>query len=341
MWKTHFSRRAALCTLALATLPAAHATDIQTRNLKIPVVTTLDHPQGAGAVKFAELLEKKSGGKIKARVFPNGTLGGEVQVVSALQGGTIEATVTSTAVLVGIAPQFALMDFPFQFRNDKEAAQILDGKVGDTLFSKLTDKGLVGLAYMDTGFRQVTNSKHALTKLEDFAGLKLRAPQNPIYIDFVRALGANAVPLPLPELYTALETRALDGQENGNTTTAALKIDEVQNYLSMTNHIYNAQTVLVSGKLWQSLSEDEKTIFREAAFEARDAQRQAAQAAEQKALKMLNAGKIKITYFAPEEIARLRAATASLRDKYADQIGQDLVALFDHEIQRIRTQSAN
>ena len=134
--------------------------------------------------------------------------------------------------------------------------------------------GLVGLAYWELGFRNVTNSKRPLAKLEDFSGLKLRVLQSPLFIDTFTALGANPVPMPFPEVYTALEQKVVDGQENPITVIVDSKFQEVQKYLSLTRHIYNPQAVIMSKKSWDKLNAAEQKIIQDAAREATAYQRQ-------------------------------------------------------------------
>ena len=184
-----------LLTGVSATVAAA---DIKERTIKFPIVNNIDHPQGIGAKKFAELVEQKSGGKMKVKVHPGGVLGGEVQVASAMQGGTVEASMMAPAQLVGMIKEFVILDFPFSFANEKEADYVLDGPVGKKLIDMLPAKNLIGLAYMDQGFRSITNSKRPINKLEDIQGLKIRTIQNPLYVDMLNTLGANAVPMAFP-----------------------------------------------------------------------------------------------------------------------------------------------
>jgi len=232
----------------LAGIPHFASAQIKARSIKMPIVNNIEHPQGVGAKKFAELIEQKSGGKIKVRVYAGGTLGGEQQVASAMQGGTIEVSMMAPAQLVGNFKDFLVLDFPFAFANEREADAVLDGPLGRKLLEPMPERGLVGLAYMEQGYRSITNSKRPITKLEDIQGLKIRTILNPLYIDMLNALGANAVPMPFPELYTALETGTVDGQENPYSTVEASKFNEVQKYFSNTRHIYNSQLLLVSKK---------------------------------------------------------------------------------------------
>lgn len=314
------------------------AAELKDRSIKLPIVNNIDHPQGVGAKKFAELVEQKSGGKIKVKLFPGGTLGGEQQVASAMQGGTIEASMMAPAQLVGMIKEFVVLDFPFAFANEREADSVLDGPVGKKLLDKLPEKNLIGLAYMEQGYRSISNSKRPIVKLEDIQGLKIRTIQNPLYIDMLNALGANAVPMPFPELYTALETKTVDGQENPFSTLEASKFYEVQKYMSTTRHIYNPQLLMVSKKFWDSLSAGEKKIIQDAAYEARDYQRKIAREMSQKSREFLTKNGMQINDVAPQEIARMREKVKPVTEKYAGQVGEPLVKEFYAELDRARQQ---
>ncbi|HJW57755.1 MAG TPA: DctP family TRAP transporter solute-binding subunit, partial [Burkholderiaceae bacterium] len=220
--------------------------------------------QGQGVARFVELVAKKSNGNIKIKPFYNAALGNDVQVTSALQGGTIEFTVPQTTTLTGMVKEYEILDYPFLFDTEKEAETVLDGPVGKKLLDKLPEKGLVGLGYWENGFFNFTNSKRPIAKLEDFQGLKLRSIQAKISQETVKALGANPVPLAVPELYTALETKTVDGQGTPTAVIAALKLNEVQKYLSQTRHAYGAFIPLVSKKFWDKLSEADRKILTDA-----------------------------------------------------------------------------
>jgi tripartite ATP-independent transporter DctP family solute receptor len=330
----------ALC-LGLASAVIAGTADfasaeIKSRSIKLPIVNNIEHPQGVGAKKFAELIEHRSGGKIKVRVYAGGTLGGEQQVASAMQGGTIEASMMAPAQLVGNFKDFLVLDFPFAFANEREADIVLDGPLGRKLLEPMPARGLVGLVYMEQGYRSITNSKRPIEKLEDIQGLKIRTILNPLYIDMLNALGANAVPMPFPELYTALETGTVDGQENPYSTVEASKFDEVQKYFSNTRHIYNSQLLLVSKKFWDQLSDEEKKIFQDAAVETRDYQRKVAREMDEKSRQTLVKNGMQINDIAPEEIARMREKVKPVVDKYAAQVGEDLTRELYAEIEKAR-----
>lgn len=324
--------------VALLVACCAAAADVRERSIKFPIVNQMEHPQGIGAKRFADLVEQKSGGKIKVKVYPGGTLGGEQQVASAMQGGTIEASMMAPAQLVGMIKEFVVLDFPFAFANEREADLVLDGPVGRKLMDKLPEKGLVGLGFMEQGYRSITNSKRPIHKIEDIQGLKIRTIANPLYIDMLNSLGANAVPMPFPELYQALESKAVDGQENPYATAEASKFYEVQKYFSNTRHIYNPQMMLVGKKFWDQLSADEKKILQDAANEAAVYQRKVAREMSDKSRDALVKHGMQINDVAPQEIARMREKVKPVVDKYAAQIGEPLVREFYAELEKARGQ---
>lgn len=326
-----------VCAGALGLTTAAWAEGgFQDRNLKMAIVNPIEHPQGIGAKKFAEVLEQKSGGKIKVKIFASGVLGGEQQVASAMQGGTIDISSMAPAQIVGTIKEFVVLDFPFAFATDAQADAVLDGPFGKKLLALLPAKGLVGLGFQHQGYRSISNSKRPITKLEDIKGLKIRTILNPLYVDMLNTLGANPVPMPFPELYTAMETGTVDGQENPELTVTASKFYEVQKYFSGTRHIYNTQMLMVSKATWDKLTPDEKTAFQQASDEATVFQRKAARGMIDDARKEMAEHGMKLNDIAPAEMARMRAAVQPVTDKYAADLDQDLVKAFRAELERTK-----
>ena len=321
--------------LLLTAALTAHAADIKERTLRFAFQSAKEHPIGVGAQKFADLVSQKSGGKISVKLFPNGTLGGDVQVVSALQGGVIDMTALSSGLLSGQVKEFVLFDLPFLFNSAREADAIVDGPIGKQLGDRLADKGLVALGYWELGFRNLTNSRHPVAKLEDFKGLKIRVVQSPIYIDLFNTLGANAVPMPFPEVYSALEQRAVDGQENPLKSIELSKFYEVQPYLSLTRHIYSPLSVLIGKKAWDKLTPDEQKLIQQSLTESQAYQRQFARGEDDKALAMLKTH-MKVAELPPAEVAKIRAQIKPVVDKYAKDVGEPLMGQLNAEIAKVR-----
>lgn len=316
---------AATAAAALATpFAASWAQDIKPRIIRFGYGLNEISNQGRATKLFAEEVEKASGGKMKIRAIGAAALGSDVQMQQALIGGAQEMMVGSTATLVGITKEMAIWDTPFLFDNAREADVVLDGPVGQKVMDKLQEKGLVGLVYWENGFRNLTNNKRAVTKLEDMDGIKLRVMQNNVFIDSFKTLGANAVPLPFSELFTALETKTVDGQENPYNTILSSKFYEVQKYLTVTNHVYSPWIVLVSKKYWDGLSKDEHKVLLDAARKSRDFERQDTRAEADKALADLKSKGMQINQLSPAEANRMREKLASVNSGIAANVGEDL-----------------
>ena len=328
---------ASLLPFALLCASVAHAADIEARTIKFPSASNKGHPQVAGVEKFAEIVKQKSGGKLNVRPFPGGVLGPDVQIVSGMQGGTIEMNVMNASLLAGNVKEMTIFDMPFLFNNTKEADAIADGPVGKRLLDKLQERGLVGLAYWDLGFRQMhTSAKKPIAKADDFKGVKMRVIPTPIYVDLVNALGATAVPMPFTETYTALEQGAIDGMTNPLLNILDGKYNEVSKHLTLTNHMYTPQAVIVSKKFWDKLSADEKKILQDAATETAVYQRKVARDEAAKVLAELKKRGMVVHELSPEEIGKLRERAKPVIDKYTKEIGEPLVKEVYAEIDKVR-----
>ena len=323
-----------LALAALAVFGGA-AAQVQERSFKFALQNPKGHPLEMGAAKFAELLAAKSGGKLKVNVFPGGTLGGDAQTVSALQGGTVEITALNSGILASQVKDFAVYDFPFMFANAKEADAVVDGPFGQKLHAKLAEKGIVGLGYWELGFRNLTNGRKPINGVDDIAGLKLRVIPNAINVDWVKALGGNPTPMAFPEVYAGLESKAIDGQENPLSVILANKFYEVQKHLALTNHQYNPQSLIFSKKVWDAMSADEKKIIQDAAVEAGRYQRQVNREAAASQLDQLKKAGMQVTEFSAAEQAKLRAKLVPVIDKHGAPIAAT-VAELQAELAKLR-----
>ncbi len=320
----------------LSLLFALPASAQQERVIRFGHLNNADHPVSFGVKRFGEILATKSGGKMKVMEFPASQLGNEMQQQSALQGGVQQMSAPATTSLAGIVKEFGLVDFPFAVANYAQADALLDGPLGQALIAKLPEKGLVALGYWDLGFRNVTNSKRAITKPEDFDGLKLRVIPNPVFLDTFKAFKANPVPMPFAELYGALEAKAVDGQENPFAVILSNKFYEVQKYVSATNHVYAANIVLVSKKFWDQLTPAEQKMMNEAANESRAYQRQVSRAAAQKAVGELQAKGLQYNEVSPAEQTRMQQIAKPVIDRFAATYDPAIVKLYNDELARIR-----
>jgi len=333
-------RRRLLAALAVSTFAISglvQAQDIKPRIIRFGYGLNEQSNQGRAAKVFAEQVEKNSGGKMKIRAIGAAALGSDVQMQQALIGGAQEMMVGSTATLVGITKEMALWDTPFLIGNTKEADALLDGPIGQKVMDKLQEKGLVGLAYWENGFRNLTNSKQPVAKLEDLNGIKLRVMQNNVFLDSFKMLGANAVPLPFSELFSALETKTVDGQENPYNTILSSKFYEVQKYLSITNHVYSPWIVLVSKKWWDGLSKAEQKVLLDAARVSRDFERKDTRDEAAKALAELKSKGMQVNELPTAEAARMRDKLTNVNASIATNVGMDLWKETQAELAKIRS----
>ena len=253
--------------LVLGLTAAANAADFV---FKLGHIADPENPYAKGAEKFAQLVKEKTGGKVEIQVFPSSQLGNQRDLVEGTQFGTIDFTMTSTAVLGNFLPQAAVFDLPFIFRDVQHAYKALD-TVGMEIAQKL--QGMKLLAYYENGVRHMTNSKRPIRKPEDMKGLKIRVMEQPIYIEMIKALGGNPTPMAFGELFTALQQGVVDGQENPAAHIYTARFFEVQKYISLTAHTYSAEPMLVSLAAWNKLPKDLQEKVQTAANESRDWQR--------------------------------------------------------------------
>lgn len=312
---------------ALALLGAlCITTSVYAQEAKLGYVPTEEHPVGKGAVRFAELVAEKSGGRIKIQTYGNGVIGNEPQMQSSLQGGFIDVMVGPTSNLVGSIPEFMIYDLPFFYKDFKAVDSVMDGDVGKELFKKLEPIGIVGLAYWDNGFRHMTNAKRPITSVEDMSGLKIRVIPNPLFIKTFEALGTNPVPLPYPELYSALETGTVDAQETPVGLIHSTKFFEVQDHLALTGHVYTPYVLLASKKWFDGLSAEDQKLVLEAAQESALFQRSLSRNDADRLTKLLEEEGMAVTRLTPEEQARMQDKVAPVVEEFSQTIGADLIA---------------
>lgn len=325
---------AAAAALAL-TAGVAHA-QFQERNIRASLVLSKDHSLGVGLTKFAQCAAEKSGGKMKIQTFFDGALGNDAPAIAQLRSGTLEMVVTATSAMSQMIPSAAVFDLPFLFANEKEAHAALDGKSGQLLRERMLDVGLVNLTYLENGFRNVTNSKHPIQKMEDLKGLKIRSMPNPMVVETFKAIGGYAFPMPFTELYTALETKAIDGQENPVPIIETAKFYEVQKYLSMTRHMYNPALLAYSKRLFDKLTPVEQAALHECSDVVRPFQREVNRKQAIEGVERLQAKGMVVNDVGPAELTRMREAARKVYDDSASAIGADMMALVKEDLDHVR-----
>lgn len=298
-------------------------------NVGHPVTTSMD--------KFAADVAKATNNKVRIQVFSGSTLGGEDKMWQAVQSGTQEFAFAGSAPLTGKIKEYQIFDFPFLFNNADEVYAVLNGPVGQKMLAKTDPLKMVGLAWAHIGFRNLTNNKRPVVKADDIAGLKVRVMQNPVALDAWKAFGANAVPMSFSEVFVALETGALDAQENplGHITT--FKLHEVQKYLTITNHVETPGLFAVSKKFWDTLTPAERDAIK---IVTADTMKTFAKLTAEADASLLNEVKkfgMQISVMPPAEIVKMQEKSKPVIEKYTASIGSDFVTEFTGEIRKARS----
>lgn len=324
--------------LAIAALlaPAASAQEYNRHTFKVSNGAAEDHPVSAGVNAMSECLQAASDGKMKLRGFYNGQLGDDAEATQSVRSGSIEMVVTGAAAIGGIEPGMSALELPFLFNSDAEVDAIMTGPYFDHLAARMPQHGLVLLSIWENGFRNTTNSKRAIDTVEGFKGLNFRVMQNPIFIDTFRRLGANPVPMAFGEVFTALETGAVDGQENPIPLIQATKFYEVQKYLTLTRHAYSPTPVLMSMQVWDGLNADEQKLVSDCAASARAPQIARSREVANSALEELKGEGMEVSELAPAEVEKLHAIVAPVYEGSMQAVGKENFDLLMAELTRLR-----
>ena len=304
----------------LLALPAAAQTTV-----------TLTHPlpaashYGAGAAAFKEAVERLSNGRYRVNIQRNDN---EREAIEATQIGTQEFTITSTGPVGNFVRETLVLDIPFLFRDYAHARAVLDGPIGQDLLAKFPPRGLIGVVWMENGFRNLTNSRREVTAPADVRGLKVRTMENPVHMRAFTTLGALPTPMAFSELVPALQQGTVDGQENPIPVIVANNLNQVQKFLSLTRHVYSPAIMIGNPNFWNRISVADRAIFQQAAAAAAKANRDKVTADEESGVDELR--RRGMTVQTTVDTAAFQAALAPAFQAYAQQFDPAL-------IERIRT----
>jgi tripartite ATP-independent transporter DctP family solute receptor len=293
------------------------------KTLKLGYILSTHSQLGAGAAVFADEVAKRTGGRYQIEQYPNSALGGEVEMLKAVQLGTVDMAFITGAPLPNFVPEIGVFNIPFLFRDSSHAHAVLDSEIGQSYLAKFRGKDLVALAWGENGMRHLTNSRHEIRSPEDLKGLKLRVPQSEVMLAGFKALGADVRPLPFPALYEALQSGEFDGQENPIATILSSKFNQVQKYLTLSGHVYDPAVLFIAVDTFDDLSADDKKSFLEAAKLAGHASRKFAADAEKNGITELQQSGMKVV--AEVNRADFAAAMASTGPVLAQQFGGELI----------------
>ncbi|MFD1606967.1 DctP family TRAP transporter solute-binding subunit [Oceanobacillus luteolus] len=299
-----------------------------TYTLQVPHVTSEEDPTHKAWVNFKEEVEEKSEGRMKVDIFSNGQLySSERAMVEAVQMGDIPIASVATPAMAGFAESFMILDLPFLFNSREEAHAALDGELKDRLMDELTEIDMVGFGIGELGFRHILNNRQPITKPEDLEGIKIRVLENQLFQDMFNELGANASPLGFGEVYSALQQGTFDALESTIGLTLSTQFYEVQDYLSLTSHIYSGDVIFANKEYMDSLPDDLKTIVTEAAHNYVEFTRSLVHEEELESLEKLKELGMQVNEVTEEEKSVFRERLQPIYDKYEDVIGKDLIDL--------------
>lgn len=293
--------------------------------IKIGYALAPDSHYGVAAKKFEEVLLSETGDQFTFTHFPSSGLGGEREVIEGLQLGTIEATIVSSGTLANFVPETGVFDIPFLFRDHGHARAVLDGPIGQEILGKFDDVGLHGLAWGEQGFRHITNNRNPIETPADVAGLKIRTMENPVHLAAFNAMSAAPTPMAWPEVISSLQQGVIDGQENPLSVIVSVKLNEVQEYLTLSGHVYSPAMLLVSRPFWDGLDDSQKAAFEKAAVEAVTEMRSYVDNVETTGVETLKERGMKVNALSADEKAKFQEAITSAYEGYYETYGQDLV----------------
>lgn len=279
-------------------------------------------------LEFKKNVEDRSGGKISIEIYPNGSLGGDVQMTESVAMGTLQSTLPSTSVLTTYSEEFGVLDMPYLFLNSESAFAALDGEVGEYFNKKLEEQGIHCLGYVYNGPRSTTTNSGPIEKPEDLKGVKMRVMESPIFIDFYKTLGANPTPMSFTELYTGLQQGTVDAQENPPSLSFANKFYEVQKYQTIDEHVHNFLPFLINKNVYDSLGEELQKILEEEAKTFVENQREIELQDNEKAIKDLETeGKLITNILSDEQKSEFRKAVEPMYENYDKKFGKELFEL--------------
>ncbi|GJE13513.1 TRAP transporter substrate-binding protein [Methylobacterium longum] len=320
------------CALALATALATPAAAQAPIVIKFSHVTTTDTPKGQGAERFKQLAEARTNGAVKVEIYPNSTLYKDKEEVEMLQLGAVQMLAPSTSKFgpLGVK-EYEAFDLPYIFPNEQVLRRVQDGPIGQGLFNKLESKGITGLGYWDNGFKILTSNK-PMHAPEDMRGLKFRIQSSKVLEAQFKQLGALPQVLAFSELYQALQTGVVDGQENPPSNVTTQKLNEVQKHATLTHHGYVGYAVIVNKGFWDGLPAGIRTTLEGAMTEATAYEHEIADKQNAQALADIRAtGKTAVYTPTEAENAAWRKALAPVQREMASRVGKDLIAALNKE----------
>ena len=293
--------------------------------LKLAHVAPTDEPYHKAAEKFAELVKTNTAGAVEVQIFPNSLLGGQREVLESLQLGSVDITLTTAAVLSGFLPKTQVLELPFMFRNSEHVYKVVDGPLAKEIYAGDEQKKMKVIDTWENGFRMITNNVRAIEKPDDMKGIKIRVMENKMYIDMFKTLGANPTPMARGELFSGLQMKVVDAQENPLGQIYTSRFYEVQKYLTLSGHTYSPEVVVFSLASWNKIPAKYQEEIRKASAEARQLNRTLSAKMDLDYVGMLKDKGMTVTALSPQQVAAFQEKMTPVWDNFADKIGKELI----------------
>ena len=327
--KSRFGKTVVLCLMALFVLLFAADASLAAAKyvIKQAGVGSELQPTGYALREFAEFLKEKTNGEVELQSYYNSQLGGDRQICEGIQIGTIEMGGVASSVLASFSPELNIFDFPYLFKTEAAARRALDGDLGAKLAEALMQKNFLIIGWGTNGYRHVTNSVKPVYSPDDLSGVKIRTMENPLFVDYFKEIGANPTPMSFSELFTALQQRTVDAQENPITIIYPSRLYEAQKYISLTGHAYAVVPFVMSDRYFKSLPKEYQDIFMEGAkiFIAR--QRQLTEESDAGFIEDMKSKGIEVNELSKEQIDVFAEKARPVYEKYVDMVGREILDL--------------
>ncbi len=304
--------------------------------IRIALENSETYPATLGLKVMKEYVEKETDGNVKVEIYASGQLGGEEETLEQVSQGSLEMAVASFAPVVSYDNEFEVMDIPFVYNSYEEAWMVLDSSVGTDMLNSLKDYGMIGMAFMENGFRQITSNVSPVETIDDLSKLKIRTMQNNNHMEAFSALGANPTPVAFSELYMSLSQNTVDAQENPIANVTDKKLYEVQKYLSLTNHIYDAMPLVCNLEFFESLPGKYQGIVKTGATLGMEYSRFCNAEREELILEELKGYGMEINEVSEETHEEMKnVAQPAVIELVSEDIGQDKVDAYLADVEKV------
>lgn len=335
-------KKSVLAAALAAGIFGLHISNVQAANvMKVGLGVPESHFEVRGMRLFEKYVEEKTNGEIEVELYPATQLGNDKEVLESIKVGIAQMNLPGPAVLSNFVKDFSIISLPYLFDNVDIANRVVDGKWGKDLLQKLNKAGFVGLGYGNFGYRQVTNNKRPITKLEDFKDLKLRVMQNPSHIATFRKLGANPTAMAFSEVFSALQQGVIDGQENPLKNISSNKLHEVQKYLTLTDHAYEWVVFVVGKKWYDKLTPKQQQVLQEASDIAIKYMCEAVEQDDAEALEEIKSAGVQITVLDPAEKERIHKVAYEEVTAQGNKVNAELFKSLNEAIEQAKADIAS